>query len=115
MGVVALLSRHFFPKFIESVAKSSETLFLVSLAWVFGLAAIVSSPYVGFSIEIGGFLAGLALANTMANYQIIAKAKILRDFFIVMFFVLLGIQMSFANLTGNYYSGNSSFVICSFR
>jgi len=67
----------------------------VSLAWVFGLAAVVSSPYVGFSIEIGGFLAGLALANSMANYQIIAKAKILRDFFIVIFFVLLGIQMSF--------------------
>jgi voltage-gated potassium channel Kch len=62
------------------------------------LAAIVSSPYVGFSIEIGGFLAGLALANTMANYQIIAKARILRDFFIVLFFVLLGIQMSFADL-----------------
>jgi voltage-gated potassium channel Kch len=34
----------------------------------------------------------------MANYQIIAKAKILRDFFIVIFFVLLGIQMSFADL-----------------
>ncbi len=98
VGIVALLSRHFFPKFIELVSKSSETLFLVSLAWVFGLAAIVSSPYVGFSIEIGGFLAGLALANTMANYQIIAKAKILRDFFIVIFFVLLGIQMSFADL-----------------
>jgi Kef-type K+ transport system membrane component KefB/voltage-gated potassium channel Kch len=99
VGLVTLLSRHFFPKFIESIAKSSETLFLVSLAWVFGLAAIVSSPYVGFSIEIGGFLAGLALANTMANYQIIAKAKILRDFFIVLFFVLLGIQMSFADLS----------------
>jgi Kef-type K+ transport system membrane component KefB len=98
VGIVALLSRHFFPRFIESIAKSSETLFLISLAWVFGLAAIVSSPYVGFSIEIGGFLAGLALANTMANYQIIAKAKILRDFFIVIFFVLLGIQMSFADL-----------------
>lgn len=99
VGIVTLLSQNFFPKFIESIAKSSETLFLVSLAWVFGLAAIVSSAYVGFSIEIGGFLAGLALANSMANYQIIAKAKILRDFFIVLFFVLLGIQMSFANLS----------------
>lgn len=99
VGLVTLLSRHFFPKFIESIAKSSETLFLVSLAWVFGLAAVVSSPFVGFSIEIGGFLAGLALANSMANYQIIAKAKILRDFFIVLFFVLLGIQMSFADLS----------------
>jgi voltage-gated potassium channel Kch len=71
---------------------------LVSLAWVFGLAAIVSSPFVGFSIEIGGFLAGVALANSLVNYQIIAKAKILRDFFIVIFFVLLGLEMSFAKI-----------------
>lgn len=97
-GGIAYLSKSVFPKLVEYVAKSSETLFLVSLAWVFGLAAIVSSPFIGFSIEIGGFLAGVALANSIANYQIIAKAKILRDFFIVIFFVLLGIQMSFANI-----------------
>lgn len=98
IGIVWLLSSVVFPKIIEPIAKSSETLFLVSLAWVFGLAAIVSSRYVGFSIEIGGFLAGVALANSLVNYQIIAKAKILRDFFIVIFFVLLGIQMSFADI-----------------
>ena len=98
VGIVIFLSKKIFPKVIESITKSPETLFLVSLAWVFGLAAVVSSPYVGFTIEIGGFLAGLALANSMANYQIIAKAKILRDFFIVIFFVLLGIQMSFGQL-----------------
>ncbi|PIZ97477.1 MAG: sodium:proton exchanger, partial [Candidatus Levybacteria bacterium CG_4_10_14_0_2_um_filter_35_8] len=57
-------------------------------------------PYIGFSIEIGGFLAGLALANSVANYQIIARVKILRDFFIVVFFVLLGMQMKFNNVGG---------------
>jgi Kef-type K+ transport system membrane component KefB/voltage-gated potassium channel Kch len=96
--VVALLGKKIFPKIIEPIAKSSETLFLASLAWVFGLAAIVSSKFVGFSVEIGGFLAGVALANSLVNYQIIAKAKVLRDFFIVIFFVLLGIQMSFVNI-----------------
>lgn len=96
--VIAYLSKNVFPKVFEFIARSPETLFLVSLAWVFGLAAIVSSKYIGFSIEIGGFLAGVALANSLVNYQIIAKAKILRDFFIVIFFVLLGIQMSFANI-----------------
>lgn len=96
--VIAYLSKNIFPKMFEFVAKSPETLFLVSLSWVFGLAAIVSSKFVGFSIEIGGFLAGVALANSLVNYQIIAKAKILRDFFIVIFFVLLGLQMSFASL-----------------
>jgi voltage-gated potassium channel Kch len=95
---IIFLSKKVFPKIVEFIAKSPETLFLVSLAWVFGLAAIVSSKYLGFSIEIGGFLAGVALANSLVSYQIIAKAKILRDFFIVIFFVLLGIQMSFANI-----------------
>lgn len=85
--VIAYLSKNIFPKVFEFIAKSPETLFLVSLAWVFGLAAIVSSKYIGFSIKIGGFLAGVALANSLVNYQIIAKAKILRDFFIVIFFV----------------------------
>ncbi|MCL6096078.1 MAG: cation:proton antiporter [Patescibacteria group bacterium] len=93
------LSINIFPKLFELIARSSETLFLVSMAWVFGLTALVSSPYVGFSTEIGGFLAGLALANSIVNYQIIAKAKILRDFFIVIFFVLLGAQMNFVNFS----------------
>lgn len=97
-AIVIYLSINVFPKIVELVARSQETLFLVSLAWVFGLAAFVSSPVIGFSIEIGGFLAGLSLANSIANYQIIAKAKILRDFFIVIFFVFLGMQMSFADL-----------------
>jgi Kef-type K+ transport system membrane component KefB/voltage-gated potassium channel Kch len=95
---IIFLSKKVFPKLVEFVAKSPESLFLASLAWAFGLAAIVSSKYIGFSIEIGGFLAGIALANSLVSYQIIAKAKILRDFFIVIFFVLLGIQMSFANI-----------------
>ncbi len=95
---IAFLSKNIFPKLFERIARSSETLFLASLGWVFGLAAFVSSKFIGFSIEIGGFLAGVALANSLVNYQIIAKAKILRDFFIVIFFVLLGIQMSFANI-----------------
>jgi len=98
-GIVFYLSQKVFPRIIEYLARSQELLFLLTLAWVFGFAALVSSPYIGFSIEIGGFLAGLALANSIANYQIIAKARILRDFFIVIFFVLLGMQMTVTNLS----------------
>lgn len=96
--IIGYLSQKIFPKIVESLSRSSEILFLVSIAWVFGLAALISSPIIGFSVEIGGFLAGLALANSIANYQIIAKAKILRDFFIIIFFVILGIKMTFGNL-----------------
>ena len=98
-AAVIYLSQKVFPRVLDFLAKSQEVLFLVSLAWAFGFAALVSSPYIGFSIEIGGLLAGLALANSLANYQIIAKVKILRDFFIVIFFVLLGMQMTINNLS----------------
>ncbi len=97
-GWIIVLSRYVFPKVLHKISNSSETLFLFSLAWVFALTAIVTSPFVGFSIEIGGFLAGLALAGSAENYQIVARMKALRDFFITIFFVMLGLEMSVANL-----------------
>jgi len=97
-GLIGYLNFNVFPKAMEKLSASPEVLFLVSIAWLFGFSALVSSPLIGFPISIGGFLAGLALTNTMANYQIIAKARTLRDFFIILFFVVLGINMSFANV-----------------
>lgn len=99
ISVIILLSKVLFPRIVHIISKSPETLFLFSLAWVFGLSALVSSKEVGFSIEIGGFLAGLALANSSENFQIAARVKPLRDFFITIFFVVLGMEMTFANLS----------------
>ncbi len=98
-GVVILLSNTILPKLINKIARSSEILFLFSLAWAFGMSALVSSPLIGFSIEIGGFLAGLALANSMVNFHIVAKVKALRDFFITIFFVTLGMSLVFDDIS----------------
>ncbi len=94
-GVVIYVSQQIFPRIIDSIAKSSETLFLFSLAWVFGFAGFIASPLIGFPIEIGGFLAGLSLANTNENFQIVARIKALRDFFITLFFIMLGVGLTF--------------------
>lgn len=94
-GWAYVVGRFVLPALIERIARSSELLFLFSLAWVFGLSAFIASPIIGFSIEIGGFLAGVSLANTSENYQIAAKVRSLRDFFIIIFFVTLGTQMAF--------------------
>lgn len=99
-AIITFLSSTVFPKLTRIIARSSESLFLVSLAWVFALTALVASPFIGFSIEIGGFLAGLALANTHENFQIVAKMRALRDFFITIFFVTLGIEMHITNVGG---------------
>lgn len=94
-GWVILFSNTILPKIVDRIARSPEVLFLFSIAWAFGMSALVSSQYIGFSIEIGGFLAGLALANSSENFQIAAKVRALRDFFITIFFVGLGMSLIF--------------------
>lgn len=97
--LVLFLSKSLFPKILDRIASSPEVLFLFSIAWALGLSALVASSPLGFSIEIGGFLAGLALANSSENFQIIGKVKSLRDFFITIFFVILGMSMSFTSFS----------------
>src|SRR3990167_6610422 len=59
--IMLFLGRKILPLIFYRVAHSPELLFLVSLAWVFIVAAGTAS--VGLSIEIGGVLSGLALSN----------------------------------------------------
>lgn len=96
VGLVFLLSKYVFPRILTMLAPSSELLFLVGLAWAFGFSGFVQS--LGFTIEIGGFLAGVALANSSQNFQIVARVRSLRDFFITIFFVMLGAQMTFGSI-----------------
>lgn len=95
--IVLYLSKTFLPMVIEKIPHNSETLFLFSLAWAFAISLIISSAPIGFSIEIGGFLAGLALANSVESFQIVARVKPLRDFFITIFFVTLGAGLILEN------------------
>lgn len=101
--LVLLFSNTLLPKIVNKIARSSEVLFLFSIAWAFGMAAVVSSPLIGLSLEIGGFLAGFALGNSSENFQIVAKVKSLRDFFITIFFVSLGMSLSFNNVASIWF------------
>ena len=97
--LIIFLSKTLVPIVINYISHNSEILFLASISWALALALLVSSPVLGFSIEIGGFLAGLSLANTVQTTYIVSKVKALRDFFIVIFFVLLGAGMQFGDLS----------------
>lgn len=73
------------------LSHSQELLFLFSLSWGFMVAAIFSLA--GFSLETGALLAGMALAVMPSRHEISARLITMRDFFIVVFFILLGAQM----------------------
>jgi Kef-type K+ transport system membrane component KefB len=88
--VTMWLSAKVFPKVLKYIGGNDELLLIFALAWALGLAAFVSLPFMGFSLEIGGFLAGLSLAQSGVHYEISSRIKSIRDFFIIIFFVVLG-------------------------
>ncbi len=93
------LSAKVFPKILQKIGNNDELMLVFSLAWALGLASFVSLPIMGFSLEIGGFLAGLSLARSGVHYEISGKIKPIRDFFIIIFFIVLGSGLMLDNLT----------------
>jgi len=89
-------TRFVIPKLITYAAKSSELLFLFALSWGMSLASLFA--LLGFSIEIGALIAGVTLSVTPFAVEIAARLKPLRDFFIIIFFILLGGQLVISNL-----------------
>lgn len=84
------------PRLARFFASSQELLFLFSLAWTFGVAS--AFWWAGFSIEVGALFAGVALAHLPYAQEMGTRLKPLRDFFIILFFIGLGIQLSLDQL-----------------
>ncbi len=91
--VTIFASRFIFPIIFRHGAKSKEILFLLSITVCFLFSIVINM--LGFSIVIGAFLAGVALANLPYNYEIISLVKPIRDFFATLFFVSLGMELMF--------------------
>lgn len=103
-----LLGKRIIPFLFERVARSEDLVFVVSLAWVFLIAVL--TELLGFSVAIGGFLAGLSLANSYEHFQIASRMRSLRDFFLIAFFVFLGTTLS-TTITTIHWVPVLSFII----
>ncbi len=97
--ILYLIGKYIFPKILDNIAKSQEFLLFFSVGWFLVVGSIFA--FLNFSIEAGALLAGITLALSPYKYEISSKLKPLRDFFIVIFFVVLGSQMSFTNISNN--------------
>ncbi len=95
-ALVILIARNLLGYLYNKIATSHELLILFSLSWCFLVALL--SELVGFNIEIGAFIAGISLASLPYTFEINAKAKVLRDFFITIFFVALGAGLVFSSM-----------------
>jgi Kef-type K+ transport system membrane component KefB/uncharacterized UPF0146 family protein len=96
VACVILLMRYVLPHLLHQLSRSLELLVLFSIAWAVLLAILGDT--LGFSKEVGAFLAGISLASTRYREAIGARLVSLRDFLLLFFFIDLGAQLNLGQL-----------------
>ena len=103
MAFLLVATKYALPWFLHKISYSSELLFIFTISWCFGMASALYLA--GFSIEIGAILAGITLSSSPYQPEIASRIKPLRDFFLIMFFILLGSEMTLASLSDIWLPG----------
>lgn len=104
LGVAALATRFALPRAFRMVAKTPELVVTLALGWCFGLGMFAASlgPWAhalrlpvepSVSLELGALVAGASIASFPYAHEVVAKVGNLRDFFITLFFVALGMSI----------------------
>ncbi len=90
------ISTRVLPSLLRYVARSQEMLFIFAIAWCFLIAGVLVR--FGFGIEIGALIAGITLSGSVFQREINARIRPLRDFFLIIFFIVLGTHLGFDHI-----------------
>ena len=91
LAVVLLMSRFTLPHLFRLIARLPELVLVGALAWCFAAAEFAAA--LGLSREMGALVAGVSLSTFPYALDVTAKVTSLRDFFITLFFVALGMTI----------------------
>ncbi|EKD26543.1 MAG: hypothetical protein ACD_79C01131G0009 [uncultured bacterium] len=86
-----LISKHILKKIFKSVSKSPELVISISLGWCAFMAGL--ADFMGLSKEMGALIAGLSISVFPYSIHVTAKTLPLRDSFLILFFVSLGMKI----------------------
>jgi Kef-type K+ transport system membrane component KefB/voltage-gated potassium channel Kch len=86
-----LISRFTLPHLFQLIAHLPELVLVGALAWCFAIAEL--AELLGLSREMGALIAGVSLSTFPYALDVTAKVTSLRDFFITLFFVALGMTI----------------------
>src|SRR5262249_19676318 len=95
-GAVAV-ARYVLPAFFRAIAKSSELMLVSTMAWCFLVAGVAG--WLGLSREMGALIAGVVIAAFPYGAEMASRISGVRDFFITLFFVALGLKIPVPSLT----------------
>jgi len=92
-----IVSKEILPRLQKLIASDQELLFLTAIAIGLGSAALFSK--IGLSMEVGALAAGVMLATRPYAPEIGARLRPLRDFFVIVFFIALGTELTFSSFS----------------
>ena len=96
VGVLFFISTRVLPKITYFVSSNTEYLFLMTIAWGLGIGYLFE--FTGFSLEIGALIAGVSLASMPYAQEASARLRPVRDFFVVIFFIVMGANLQLGDV-----------------
>jgi len=99
--VAGLLARHVLPIAFRWIARVPELMLVAALGWCFGIGflgshldsivGLLGLPFhLSVSMEMGALIAGASIATLPYSADVISKVGHVKDFFVTLFFVALG-------------------------
>jgi Kef-type K+ transport system membrane component KefB len=91
LSVAFLASRYVLPPVFRAVARLPELVLVGALAWCLALAGFAG--WLGLSTAMGALIAGVMVSTFPYTLDVVAKVTSIRDFFVTLFFVGLGMKI----------------------
>ncbi len=91
LSAAFLASRFVLPPIFKLVARLPELVLVGALAWCFAMAGFAG--WLGLSTAMGALIAGVMISTFPYTLDVVAKVTSLRDFFVTLFFVSLGMAI----------------------
>ncbi len=104
-SLAAVIAKYLIPIGFRWVAKLPEIIFVASISWCFFIVILginidtITQALFGFNLhlnvgaEMGALIAGATIASLPYSMEIISKVSVVKDFFITLFFVGLGMSI----------------------
>lgn len=101
--VLVFVGRRLLPAIVRLAAKHMPAEIMTILAVGTALGAALFTQLLGFSLELGAFLSGLALSATPFRHHIGGQIAPLRDLFVAVFFTTLGMKVNLPALQESWW------------
>ena len=102
-------SRFVLSKIIHHHSKNVEFVILTSIAYCFLVST--GANFLGVSKEMGALIAGISIANSPYSQELVVRISSIRDFFVTLFFVSLGLKLPPIDLNTVMISFTLMFII----